>query len=119
MLLLLPGAGAVADPHSGPNDGDGNIRNNNDCAFVNPGVSDTKVCIPYTINCCLSCPQCKRRDQMTAAFELEKSGPAKSYSHPFLTSPIFPCVLRNNCYWFSFNLADSLHTLHFKSSFCV
>lgn len=25
---------------------------------------------------------------MTAAFELEKSGPAKSYSHPFLTSPI-------------------------------
>lgn len=28
------------------------------------------------------------RDQMTTAFELEKSGPAKSYSHPFLTSPI-------------------------------
>lgn len=30
----------------------------------------------------------KERYQMTAAFELEKSGPAKSYSHPFLTSPI-------------------------------
>ena len=29
-----------------------------------------------------------RRDQMTAAFELEKCGPAKSYGHPFVTSPI-------------------------------
>lgn len=55
---------------------------------MNPGVSNTKISIPYSIHCCLSGPQCKKRHQMTAAFELEKCGPAKSCSHPFLTSPI-------------------------------
>ena len=55
---------------------------------MNPGVPNAETSIPRTTHYCLSGLLCKRQDQMTAAFELEKSGPAKSCSHPSLTSPI-------------------------------
>ena len=54
---------------------------------MNPGVSNIKS-PSLTLYRAAFQALSVRRDQMTAAFELEKCGPAKSYSHPSVTSPI-------------------------------
>ena len=54
---------------------------------MNPGVSNIKS-PSFTLYIAAFQALSVRRDQMTAAFELEKCGPAKSYGHPFVTSPI-------------------------------